>query len=486
MTAEVIFKSSISPLTPKQRSTQARIQITMEGSRPIRSVSTAGLADSDDVSALSMAGASVIAYRAQLTQLNISNQQVEIDATIHEDDAEHDIADEGGGPNRLSSLDTSNSHGKSKTSSSHRRQSIATTPVHPNVNTDVVIFADDHQLLERHKKKKKKKSKKHHKKDRHKNCMNIITHEMSLPIDEICFPTVDGPSTAGDSHDFESRPPTSSGKGGQSNPSVASTAESTGSRYIRRESLQTSHSGSVAYFNEFVINTFRSQHHDLPDIPQSNSNRSSFVSQHSSSMQDNLSHQSEHFGSSLPLRSSFRSNCSSQSLAHKSHLSGRGSFASLANMSHLSGHGSIAHRSHLSGFDSALRSHISNASLSHVTVEDIGVIKNELESAKIEEMKVLELHSKLEAEIFKLIENVEALEENRIKVVSELKLASRERERLQSKLNSILDNNMKLNTRLQSMEELEDEKRLDDVLDGMQAKMRALRLKSVKKGKDPR
>jgi chromosome segregation ATPase len=121
-----------------------------------------------------------------------------------------------------------------------------------------------------------------------------------------------------------------------------------------------------------------------------------------------------------------------------------------------------------------------------VTVEDIRVIKNELESAKIEEMKVLELHSKLEAEILKLIEKVEALEENRSKVASELKLASRERERLQSKLNSILDNNMKLNTRLQSMEELEDEKRLDDVLDGMQAKMRALRLKSVKKGKDPR
>ena len=36
------------------------------------------------------------------------------------------------------------------------------------------------------------------------------------------------------------------------------------------------------------------------------------------------------------------------------------------------------------------------------------------------------------------------------------------------------------------LEEQEDEKRLDDVLDGMQAKMRALRLKSVKKGKDPR
>jgi chromosome segregation ATPase len=121
-----------------------------------------------------------------------------------------------------------------------------------------------------------------------------------------------------------------------------------------------------------------------------------------------------------------------------------------------------------------------------VTVKDVEVIINELESAKIEEMKVLELHSKLEAEILELIEKVEAMEENRLKVVSELKMASRERERLQSKLNSVLDDNMKLNSRLQNMEDQEDEKRLDDVLDGMQAKMRALRLKSVRKGKDPR
>ncbi|KAL3773287.1 hypothetical protein ACHAWO_003769 [Cyclotella atomus] len=461
----------------------------MEGSRPIQSDSTADLADSDDVSALSMAGASVIAYRAQLIQ----NQQVEIDATIHEGDAEHDVADEGGGPNRLSSLGTSNSPGKSKNSSPHRRQSITTTPVHPHTNREAIVFADDHQLLERHKKKKKKKSRRHHKKDRHnKDYINVIQYEMSLPINEICFPTIDGPSAAGDSHGYESRPPASSGKGSQSNPSVASTAESTGSRYIRRESLQTSHSGSGVHYNEFVINTFRPQHQDLPDIPQSNSNRSSFVSQHSSSMQDNLSHQSENLKS--PSRSSFRSICSSQSLAHKSHLSGHGSFAnrshfsgydSVSNRSHLSGHQSLAQRSHLSGFDSTLRSHISNASFSHVTVKDVEVIINELESAKIEEMKVLELHSKLEAEILELIEKVEAMEENRLKVVSELKMASRERERLQSKLNSVLDDNMKLNSRLQNMEDQEDEKRLDDVLDGMQAKMRALRLKSVRKGKDP-
>jgi hypothetical protein len=416
-----------------------------KGSRPIRSVSASDLTDSDDVSALSMAGASVIAYRAQQLTLN---QNVEIDATIREDDAEHDVADEGGGLHRLSS-------DKSKKSPPNRRPTVASTSVNPNAHAQDVEFADDHQLLDRHKKKKKKhKSKKH--KHRHKDCIDVVEYDMSLPINEICFPTVDGPSNAGDD-DSASRPP----KGSQSNPSVASTAESTG----RRDSSQMSNSESGAY-NTFVVNTFRSDD-NLPDIPQSTCNRSSFSHHSSNAPSSNVSQHSEDFRSSVNVRSCNQS-C-------------HGSYAT---KSHLSGHDSLAHISHISGHDSALRSHVSSrAAFSHITVEDIQHIRNELESAKIEEMKVLELHSKLEAEILKLIEQVEAIGEHKLQVSSELKSASLEREKLQTKLNAVLDDNTKMTSRLQSMEEKEDEKRLDDVLDGMQAKMRALRLRSAKKGR---
>jgi hypothetical protein len=445
------------------------------------------LTDSDDVSALTMAGASVIAYRAQISQLN---QQVEIDATIQEDDAEHDVGQEVGDKQRRSSMETNSSENVNK-ASPHRRQSIVTMPLNPNVNAEEIIFADDHQLLERHKSKKKKKhkSKKHHKRDRHKDFIEIVEYEMSHPINEICFPKVD-PSTAGGSHESIShtRPLTTTVKG---DPSVASTAESTGSRYLRRDSLQTSNSGSGVAYSSFVVNTFRSQSTDLPDIPQSNSNRSSFASHHSSNLPSsnpssflsNPNHENLNSPSSY-LRSSFRSNFSNESLAHKSFLSGHGS---VAQISHHSGHDSLAHKSHLSGYDSiAHKSHLSthsNASYSHVTAADIEQIRNNLEAAQVEEAKVMELHSKLESEILKLIERAETMEEHRVEVASELKSASKERERLQTKLNMMLDDNTRMNARLQKMEEQEDEKRLDDVLDGMQAKMRALRLKSIKKGR---
>ena len=425
-----------------------------KGTRPIGSISTS-LHD-DDVSALSMAGASVIAYRAQMTQQ--LNHQVKIDATIQED-GEHDVSQEERQHLRDDTMGRYRSD-EPKKSSSNRRRSVPTlTSYNPHENTEELNFADDHQLLERNKSKKKKKkhkSKKHHNKARNKDCIDISEYEMSLPINEISFPTIDGPSTAEGSHDSVShtRPPT--GKGSQCNPSVASTADSTGSRYQRGESLQN-------FSAEFVFATFQP---DLPDIPQSNSTRSSFASHCSNP--DNLKSPSNNKRSSL--RSS-RSICSIDSLAHKS----LPSKDSLAQSSHISGHDSNALKSYLS-----IRS---NASISHVTQDDIEHIKNELKAAKAEEMKVLDLHSKLEAEILKLIEKAEVIEERRAKVASESKLASDERKRLQSLLSDTLNENIRMSEELQSLEEQEDEKRLDDVLDGMQAKMKLLRLKSLKKGK---
>jgi chromosome segregation ATPase len=115
-------------------------------------------------------------------------------------------------------------------------------------------------------------------------------------------------------------------------------------------------------------------------------------------------------------------------------------------------------------------------------VEDIQKVKIELEQAKEEEIKVLELYTKIEKEVNSLVERISDFEEKRSNVESESEAASEERQGLQSFLNKILDDNAKLNAKLQSMEDEEDEKRMDDVLEGMQAKMRALRLKRNKKG----
>ena len=366
------------------------------------------------------------------------NSQVEVDETIHED-GEHDVLQE----------ERQNQHDSPKESSTIRRKSV---PIITHENAETLIFADEHQLLERSKSKKKKKkhkSRKHHSKSRTKNCIGDFENEMSLPINEISFPTVDGPSTAEGSHDSAShtRPPT--GKGSQCNPSVASTAESTGSRYQRGESLQNS---SV----EFEIATF---HPDLPDIPQTNNNRSSFVSHHSN--HDNFNCESSNKRSSLRTSTSI---CSTDSLARKSLLSSD----------------SLARKSYLSGHDSTIRS---NASISHVTEEDINHIRNDLKAAKAEELKVMDLHSKLEAEILKLIERAEMMEERRVKMASESKFAFEERKKLQSLLSNTLNENLNLSEELLLMEEQEDERRLDDVLDGMQARMKKLRLKSLKKGK---
>ena len=116
-----------------------------------------------------------------------------------------------------------------------------------------------------------------------------------------------------------------------------------------------------------------------------------------------------------------------------------------------------------------------------MTEEDIQNLQKELESAKIEEIKVLELRAKLESEVLNLIEQLETIGDHKVQLAAELKLASAERERLQFLLNQMHVDNMKMQDELLMIEEREDEKRLDDVVNGLQTKMRAMRLKSTKK-----
>ena len=415
--------------------------------RPIRSVSSGKFAadnDDDDVSELSMAGASLIAHKIHL----------KIGATIQEDDAENDVAH--GGEQRHPAMDVCDS-GRIKKSSSRRRLSSA-------VNTSDTNFADDHELVERHKgKKKKAKPKKHHKKDRDRDCPNTVEYDRSLPINEICFKTVDGPSIAGDSHSSASHACPSGIVTSQSNQSVASTAESTGSRYQRRDSFGCStlpHNSSTVdtacisqnpYLLQSNGNRSNSASHSSTNLP--NESQSSVIDVHHLSL-DNT--KSPHFN---PLSSS-RSAQSNYSIGSAYH-------------SHLSNHGSVAQKSQLS--------FRSDTTFSNVTEEDIQNLQKELESAKIEEIKVLELRAKLESEVLNLIEQIETIGDHKVQLAAELKLASEERERLQFLLNQMHVDNMKMQDELLMIEEREDEKRLDDVVNGLQTKMRALRLKSTKK-----
>ena len=418
--------------------------------RPIRSVSTGKFAaDNDDISELSMAGASVIAYRIQTAQ----KKNLEVGATIQEDDAENDVAHEGE-QQRPASMVMCDS-GRIKKSSSRRRLSAA-------VDTSDADFADDHLLKEPHKSKKKKKakSKKHHKKDRDRDCSN----DMSLPINEIYFKT-DGPSTADNSHGSACRACPSGMVTSPSNQSVASTAESTGSRYQRRDSFGC----STAPHNSLTVNTTCTSQN--PYILQSNGSRSSSASYPSTNLpSDSQSSVIDVHHLSLENTKSPHFNPRSSSRSAQSNYS-----IGSAYHSNLSDHGSVAQKSHLS--------FRSDTTFSNVTEEDIQHLQKELERAKIEEIKVLELHAKLESEVLNLIEQSETMDDHKVQVALELKLASKERERLQSLLNEMHVDNMNIQDELLVIEEREDEKRLNDVVNGLQTKMRALRLKSTKKGR---
>jgi hypothetical protein len=426
--------------------------------RPVRRITTDYGNDSDDVSALSMAGASVLAAKVYASLSPPPNVTVGNDI-IHEDhDAEHDVGEavEQEWPpldNEFTSRLKNLSDRRRPPLSPDKLRASAVDSLFPDLETEQqAVTFDEWQKSKKKKEKKKHKHKKHSKKVRSNEFIEVIQYDMSMPLSlhEIYLPTDDSLSAKDSFKDSVAQTHLPSlGKTIPSNPSVASTAESTGSRYQRRDSLQTAHTWSGVPLGATVVNTFLSELNDLPDILRETSLRSSLRSYRSN----------PDF-----LRSSLRSALSNESVGHKSHVSGN---ESLAHISCLSVH-------------SATYSFASFCS--RVSVEDIQKVKIELEQAKEEEIKVLELYTKIEKEVNSLVERISDFEEKRSNVESESEAASEERQGLQSFLNKILDDNAKLNAKLQSMEDEEDEKRMDDVLEGMQAKMRALRLKRNKKG----
>ena len=115
---------------------------------------------------------------------------------------------------------------------------------------------------------------------------------------------------------------------------------------------------------------------------------------------------------------------------------------------------------------------------SHVTIEKINQIKQDLERARLDEKQVLQIHYQLETEVSTLEMKSQNFQQQREQIQQELESASSERYQLQRTLAQLQVENDKLRAKVRKAEDKEDRKRLDDVLDSMESKMRALKMQS--------
>lgn len=115
---------------------------------------------------------------------------------------------------------------------------------------------------------------------------------------------------------------------------------------------------------------------------------------------------------------------------------------------------------------------------SHITIEKINQIKLDLERARFEEKQVLEIHHQLQIEVSTLEQMSHQYQQQQKQIHHKLEMASMERYQLQTTLVSLQGMNDKLRAKLRKVEDKQDKKRLDDVLDSMESKMKALKLQS--------
>jgi len=116
-------------------------------------------------------------------------------------------------------------------------------------------------------------------------------------------------------------------------------------------------------------------------------------------------------------------------------------------------------------------------SQSHITVESLQQLSVHLERSRADERQVSEIHQRLEREVSSATKKAERAEGLRLAVAAELRSAEEEMERLQRRLRNVHEENERLRTRLRDLEDRETEEGLDDVLDSMEAKIKALKLR---------
>ena len=136
-------------------------------------------------------------------------------------------------------------------------------------------------------------------------------------------------------------------------------------------------------------------------------------------------------------------------------------------------------RSHEATFRSSSRSRDSCDSLAHTAFSStsqsyiITQLKAELEQAK-EAMEHSATQRRLEAEVAAAKREAEWSKEHQQNVDLELRLATEERERLKMFVDKMEEENSRLRVALRNREEKEAEKRLDHVMNSMEARMKAL------------
>lgn len=146
------------------------------------------------------------------------------------------------------------------------------------------------------------------------------------------------------------------------------------------------------------------------------------------------------------------------------------------NPSYITGHDSRENTTHMTGY-SHMTGQSSANSQSRVTLEDLQTLLMHLERSRMDEKQVFEIHQRLEKEVQLATRKAKKAKNQRQAVELESQAASSERERLQKKLGNLQDENNQLRSKLRDLEDKETEEGLDDVLDSMEAKIKALKLK---------
>lgn len=123
----------------------------------------------------------------------------------------------------------------------------------------------------------------------------------------------------------------------------------------------------------------------------------------------------------------------------------------------------------------------STANQSHVTPENMEQLRIMLDHARKEEIQVMEIHKKLEREVQVAMTKEQMSNHQRVNIKLESQTASLEHERLERQLENLHKVNDELRSKLSILEERVDDRGLDDVLDSMEAKIKALKIQRTER-----
>lgn len=128
--------------------------------------------------------------------------------------------------------------------------------------------------------------------------------------------------------------------------------------------------------------------------------------------------------------------------------------------------------------DHSMASQTHLTSQSNINAELLDKLRTNIEKAKIEEKQVTDIFNRLEDEIQTAEVKSEKAKLRSQQIGEEIQNASLERETLHTRLDKLQHQNNKLKMKLRNLQQEEDDKGLDDVLNSMEAKIKALKLKS--------